>query len=937
MNLSKIRVFTLLIFIFWSFSGFAQSGEPQKEKPKVPETKESVKKETKEESPGDKKTDKEKVSENKEKSGESKEKSGESKKNESQTDEKKTTETKEKKTEDKKETSSKINQSTSTPSKANDDKIETFEITGSYIRRSDIEGPSPIVVFDREQIEKSGYNSIGGFLQEQTTVFPFGTGGLRGLGSSRTLVLVNGQRLPASGNPYASGAASPDSIPLAAVDRVEVLKDGATAIYGSDAIGGVINVITKKNWDGLSVTAKLDVTEFSPGQFFKGGEFLRTSMAYGKTSSRLNFLTSLQYMGVTPLRRSDFKRVAHLTDVRPQFSSNYVTNQGIFPNPKCTRKYNGPLKAWQGACLDYIDSKFVAAPTDGVVASGPPNHVLNWVTDVDYDLSSNINVYSTLYLGYSLGKSTVYESFFNPPIKTQARSEWGLPNAPAGTPVTLFHRISELPDRETHEQGLTGGLILGAKGDLIKSWSWDVTLNNQINKGMRQNYNYAMTAPVKAAIEAGTYNPFGDPAKNSTEGFADSFESSDHYQVNWLEAKANGLLGDFFGFNWASAAGVSIANFEYKNSADARVINREFMGITSSEPTNGGRQLYAGFTEINGLYHNIETQLALRYDHYSDFGSTINPKIALKYQALNWMFLRASFGTGFKAPILQESYGPRLSYFANDAVDYKYCKDKGLEGNQCSSYGFEGVQGGNPDLKEETSRNFNVGFFMEPIRTSSLHKLSFGVDYWNVVVENTIGSDTDGLLRAEVINPNVSEKYNVEIRRDPQKDNQITFLDASLQNLGKEEAHGIDVLANYQVIDPVFKGKIDFGVDFTYMFHRYTSFYEELGKEMVLGRQTTPRWRNIARLGYSLAPFSGMLVATTTPKVEKQNRQGFTPAFTQFNLTTSYKSPWGGSFQLGIINILNQSPEHDLSNRSRVNTALYSPERTWFLAYRRDF
>ena len=207
------------------------------------------------------------------------------------------------------------------------DSVETLEVTGSYIRRSDIEGPSPIIVFNRDQIENSGFDSVGDFLARNSTVIPFGGGGLKGLGSVRTLVLINGQRAPAGGSSYSSGAVSTDIIPLAAVERVEILKDGASATYGSDALGGVINIITRKNWDGMAVVAKLNVADY------KGDDSLRTSMAYGKSSSRGNFLTSFQYVHSTALRRSDLKRIAHYTDIRPQFSSNYITSEGLRPIP----------------------------------------------------------------------------------------------------------------------------------------------------------------------------------------------------------------------------------------------------------------------------------------------------------------------------------------------------------------------------------------------------------------------------------------------------------------------------------------------------------------------------------------------------------------------------------------------------------------------------
>ena len=922
-----LRLFVVtMAFVFLSFTGLAQSSQEGQGK-----TKQEVSKENQAE---DKKADStEKDSEKESGKTESQKKkevpSDSDKPDNSSTEEPKaSTDQKDQKDPSVQKASSDKTMSSSKAKKPRD--VETLEVTGSYIRRSDIEGPSPIIVFNREQIENSGFDSVGSFLARHSTTLPFGGGGLRGLGSVRTLVLINGQRAPASGSSYGSGAVSTDIIPLAAVDRIEILKDGASATYGSDALGGVINVITKKNWDGISTVAKFNVADY------KGGDSLRTSVAYGKSSSRGNFLTSLQYNHSTPLRRSDVERVAYFTDVRPQFSSNYTTPRGIQPNPRCKRKYKkrgagDPLASFDGGCLDYVDSQFVSGPS----------HEINWVTDAEYE-AFDLNFYSTLYLGYGMSKQTTYESFLSPPFSGEALSSWATEHTTrestglkAGQRVTLFHRLTELGDREDLSQGFGAGLILGVKGDLFNDWIWDVTLNNQFNRSMSELRNYALIAPVTEALRNGSYNPFGDPAQNSTEGFTDLLTTQNRYQVNWLEAKANGSFMDLYGINLAGAFGVSTAHFEYRDDRDDRLINREVFGITGSEG-NGQRQLYAAFAELNALYRNIEGQLALRYDHYSDFGSTFNPKLALKYKLFDWMTFRTSFGTGFKAPTLQESYGPRLSYFANDVIDYKYCKDNGVSDKECASYGFEGVTGANPELTEETSQSFNFGMVLEPVRTSTMN-LALTMDYWMVKIDDLIGTDTDGLLQAEAINPGAPAKYDVEVRRDPNDENKITFLDASLQNLGKREAHGIDFQASFEMTDPFFKGKITVTTDFTYMFHFYESFYEELGKFMVLGQQTFPRWRNVSSLGYSWGDFGGVLTSRTTPRVETQNRKGFTPEFTQFDLSLFYKAPWGGGFQLGAINAFNQQPEYDFSNRVRVNTALYTPERMFFLAYRQDF
>ena len=415
--------------------------------------------------------------------------------------------------------------------------------------------------------------------------------------------LVNGQRIPGRADSYSvlgASVVSMDAIPLAAIERVEILKDGASATYGSDALGGVINIITRKNWDGMAVLSKLNITDY------KGGNDLRTSMAYGKSSSRGSFLTSFQYNHGTKFRRSDLERIAYFTDIRPMFSTNYQINgeKKVRPGPGCNRFYNAPQlgEKWRKTCLDYLDSQYVTGPYHG----------LNWVTDAEYEVFNDIKLYSTLYVGYETIERKTYESFLSPPFEGKALPGWKAPGLSPGTELTLFHRLTELPDRTEKESLFAAGLIVGAKGYLFDDWIWDVTVNNQFNRGENPLENVALVAPVTEAL--------------------------------------------------------------------TKMINDEVLGYTGTRG-EGERQLYAVFGEFNGIWHNIEGQLSLRHDTYSDFGSTFNPKIAFKYQPLSWLTLRTSYGTGFKAPTLHESYGAKMGYFSNNNIDYRYCKEKGLEGN----------------------------------------------------------------------------------------------------------------------------------------------------------------------------------------------------------------------------------------------------------------
>ena len=909
MNLSKIRIFTLLlVLIFWSFSGFTQSGEPQ-EKPKAPKAKESVK-EAK--NMQDKKTDK-KVSESKNKS----------KADESQTVDTKNTDTKEtktveNKTDDKKQTPSKTNHSTPSPSdnsassppKSKDNKVETLEVTGSYIRRSDIEGPSPILIFEREEIERSGFDSVGGFLSRHTTVFPFGGGGIRGLGPGYALVLVNGQRLPKSGSSYStSGGTSTSLIPLAAVERIEILKDGASATYGSHALGGVINIITRKDMDGMAVVAKYNMTDY------RGGDSLRTSLAYGDNFSKGNFLTSLQYTHSTKLRSSDIERVKYAGDLYNQSTNYVVPRVGIKPGPDCKR-YDK-----QGRCEDHVTPEIVSLPS----------HSLDWVNEVTYKIFDDMELYSTFYLGYAESSNRSFSPTLGPAgLEFSAREipqAWK--NHPGiNGPTRVWHRITELPGTEQGSQSLLGGLIVGLKGYWGSSdWVWDVTLNNQMNRSIGEYRGRVLEEPIRQALTGGTYNPFGSP--RNTNGFSYDVKGWDGYQVHWLDMKTNGDLGHFFGFDWASAFGFSVAHFGYKDESDDVAAANKVIGLKGAD-SSGQRQLYAAFTEFSGLYDNFEVQLAFRGDFFSDFGSTLNPKLAFRYAPLNWLMLRTSWGTGFKAPSLQQAYGPQLQGFL-PAVDWVRCTNTNKDG--CRYRDYQATQGANPDIGPETFQNFNFGVVLEPLKN-----LNFSVDYWSLTLEDTIGYSVDGLLRVAAIDPTAPDRYNMTITRDPENKNEITHIKALISNIGKKTIQGLDFGGSYKIPEPFFNGTFTLSTDFTYQFHYYSEFYKELGRDQLLGRSGIPRWRNVAGLTYKLGAWRGQLTGRSFAKYEKSARVGFIPSHTQYDLSIMWDSPWG-QFQLGSLNAFDSPPEYDNfeDNRARVDTSIYMGERTFFLGYRQDF
>lgn len=807
---------------------------------------------------------------------------------------------------------------------SSNERVEKLEVTGSHIRRTDIEGPSPVLVIDRDQIEKSGFTSVGNILRN-TTVAPFGGNGssvsLKGIGSGRTLVLINGQRAPASGSSYASGSVSANFVPIAAVERIEVLKDGASATYGSDALGGVVNIITRKDLDGFSFANRYDLTNVN------GGDSNLLSFAYGNSTSDSNLMTSLQFRYVQGARSSDQDVLKELNRSIP-FSTNYQAdppNPNYFPGPNCE-----DLK--DGLCQELISPQQISKPFYG----------LDWVTDYSTKVSEGVTLYSTLIAGYKRDESS-FPNVLNTPGDTlgvlftgaESPAAWNTLTGYNGTDdIRVFHRMDELQNVSV-DNNYYAALILGTKGYWGNSdWEWDVTTNNQVNIAESHEKDLALLSGTKAAIISGQYDPF-DLGTRDTSGMAIDAMNRNRMVVNWVEAKTNGELGQLLGFDWASAFGVSGAHFEYADHRAAAILAGDVM-MQSGTAGKGARELYSLFSEFSGMIGNsFELQFSLRGDFYSDFGETINPKVALRYQPKKWLTFRSSMGTGFQAPTLQNMNARIEGY--DFLVDQVRCKDPSIGNSNpnhstCRTQTVSINQDVNSNLKEETSLSYNVGAVVQPTKNFSM-----SVDWWYVKVEDTIGTDLNDILFLENLNASLPAKYGVTVNRDGgSATGQINRITYQLQNVGTEEVNGVDLELNYNM--PTTIGKFKFNNTTTYLGHYYSSFYEELGKEQVVGQFQKPRWRNVATVEYGVDNFSVRAVGRSFARTEKRVRGlGSIESVTQYDLIFSYDPSWAGRFQLGAINLFNIRPQFDDTYSRKINEQAFRRFETYYLTYRQDF
>ena len=788
---------------------------------------------------------------------------------------------------------------------------EKITVTGSLIQRINLEGPSPLVIIDREEIEKSGFNEIGTLLRK-STVSPLGgsssNANLKGLGPSRTLVLINGQRVSAVGDSYSSST-NINLVPLAAVERIEVLKAGASAIYGSDALAGVINIITRKNIADRYLNVKLS----TPSQ--PGGSTLKASMAMGFETSRSSLTTSFQYGTSTQVNASDRN---YLKDINKDFyfSNNYTNSNGqLKASPKCT-----PVNS-NGRCEQALAHKSVSLP----------QHDFSGFVDYHYEIDSEMEMFSTLILRYTKDERRSFAAATSSGLKFkagEAPSEWGaLDDYDAGDPITIYQRLDEMGDRRYETDELSWGLTFGAKGYFGSDWTWMASNNTHQYLTDEMNYNFALKKEVKDAMEEGRYNPF-DETKRDVTGFAHNPYSKSSYTINSSQFTSTGEIGRWLGADWSAAGGAFFQHSKYTDKRDQETLDSKVLGIEGATGS-GERSVVAAFSEFQVLFGpSLEVQMALRHDQYSDFGGTTNPKLAARWQVSDSWMLRGTGGTGFQAPTLQDTYGPKLKGFVF-LLDKKGCKANPNDAEICKSKGYPAQQGANPNLTEETSQSYSLGTVYQASKN-----LSFSLDYWKTKINDVVSSDIHGLLEIDALGVDVT-KYGARIDRT--SDGRIKFISAPLRNFANEDVDGFDLSTDYRF--KAWAGNVSLRMDHVLMLHYLRSSYSELGAKEQLGTAGTPRWRNVLTLGYDRAngKWGASLIARTTDSLEKRNPDASKiPVYTEADLQTYYHSSMG-KLRLGFNNVLNTQPTFDEGLSSKINSTLYDRLRTVYVTYETKF
>ena len=865
--------------------------------------------------------------------------------------------------------------------------LQRVEVTGSSIKRIDAESALPVQVITREQIQKTGAANVEQLLQTISSISSSGgitaasasgatTGGIssvsiHGLTSTRTLVLLNGRRVSPYGLGFANDSVSVDvnSIPLAAIERVEVLKDGASAVYGSDAIAGVVNFILRKDFKGVEVTGEYgDTTQ-------GGGSILRGSATVGfgdleKDRYNIMLVASLQREKVLFGGQRGFSKSAidvdHLNDTTSgnTFPANIAAADGSFGtrNPSrptgCLAPYStvDPLLSPNGCRFDPAPLVTLIPRSDRVSLFGAGRLMINNNLELFAEASYNQNKIRTVIQPVPLSDQFALPD--NNPLFNVAPYN-GLatillqPTSPfyptayvtgitgGATPDLLVrYRAATAGNRDITDISTAPRLVLGARGSVL---GWDLEaagLHTSSEVRERVNGGYPIYSQFLPILNSGTVNLFGPNSAAIESQLQAATFKGDAFKVkssiDSLSVKGSRDLVQLPAGALAVAAGGEYRREKYDFGASTELQQGDVSGYGGNFlPVNRERKVAAAFGEVNvPIVKGLEADFAVRWDKYQGVGNSTTPKLTLRWQPNSVILVRGSIGEGFRAPSLADLYAANtqsvtptglsdpLRCFTNPAFvndDVKDCQTQ-----------FSTTFGGNTQLKPEKSKSATLGIVLQPT-----NDISVGLDYFKVRLKDTIvnGVDADTILSDPV-------KYGALIQRgapdgkiNPDTGQplpgSITGLLQTNLNLGGTKLSGLELDFKW-AIPAGDLGKFSVGLNGTYFLQYDTQNLDGTysgGVDLVNGSTggVIPRWKHYLSIDWTRGPWSATFAQSFQKSYHETGGNLADPdvdpeafhdarAYVTYDAQVSYSGIKNWKLTLGARNLFDHDPPYVNTN-----------------------
>ncbi|WP_179959221.1 TonB-dependent receptor plug domain-containing protein [Pseudoalteromonas rhizosphaerae] len=745
------------------------------------------------------------------------------------------------------------------------EKVERIEVTGSRIKRTDMETSQPILTITSADIDRSGLSGLNDVLKEISTngaslglqtnngnTSGTSTVNLRNCGSSRTLVLVNGRRWVSE----LGGGVDVSTIPLAAVKTIDILKDGASSVYGTDAICGVVNVITRNDYDGAEVKAYIGETSEGDGRRES------YSATFGSTTNKGSALLNVSYTKQEAIMGGDreissvpiYGLPANISGSGGRASpttpfggfpvdldgdgvaERYTLNkdaQGCAPNKTCTgqladfKLYDRNTDGYNFAPVNYIQQPQETISLYGQASYEVLDDVL-WTLSAMYnERSSTAQLAAQPLGGMSVSKDSVYNPFGQDI------------NGAAFRPIVSPRSYSTTATTWRFNTALQGEFSA-----LDRFFTWDASATYADNNVIQLKNGFFHSGRVDESLGKSFINSDGEARCGTADNIITGcvpfniFGGPDGVTPEMLDYLTVSPRDITYTKMWDYTANIGTELFELPAGPVGFVVGTEIrresgydspepltvlgqvLGDNAATPTKGGFNLKEYYSEVNipiladmPFVESLELGLATRYSDYSTFGSTTNSSAKLTYRPTSELLIRSSVSEGFRAPSLSDLYQgqsdsrpPGTDPCSTDSNEYKTiasvrerCAAEGVSPTFIQAAPqFEAVVGGNPDVEPETSKSYTLGFVYSP---EFIDGLGVSVDWYRIEIENFIGSRSAGSIASrcyeqgldcELITRDFTGTLNGNI-------GEISRLVSTTMNfLGGNEREGLDFNIDYR-------------------------------------------------------------------------------------------------------------------------------------------
>jgi outer membrane receptor protein involved in Fe transport len=834
---------------------------------------------------------------------------------------------------------------------------ERIEITGSRIKQVDLESASPVTVIDATQIAFSGISSVEELLQEMTAAAgPAGNAtnaywtsngyataqiNLRGLGIKRTLVLLNGRRIVAGGT-GANDSPDLNMIPVNLIKRIEVLKDGASAIYGADAIAGVVNIITKDDFSGAQLTMKAGASD-------KGdAENQEINLTLGSDFERGNMVVNINYVNTGNALQSE-RNPCPLTEV----------------DGKLECFYSGSTVGGRATLADGSEVQFNQNPTgDGNSYSTYSNseHGYNWfeslnsyspmqrfniATLVNYDVNDDVQLSTELIYANRRSSQIVTPRGF---AKVNVASDFVY--NPTGQDLVLKNRRNvEVDNPEFFQETNTLQTSFMLNGELANDWQWQLSYSygrNTGTDGWSYDFNDARVAQTLdssvcstepgAAIPCGDYFGVGELSQEVIDYVTYQREGTGG---NELRAWAGQLTGDLIELDAGTLA--FAAGIEQRDEKGWRKPDTVAQQNGDEDAISGAYQVKEAYIEFavplarnTAWAENLAADVALRYSDYSTFDSDTTYKLGLTWRINDDFMLRGVRSSAFRTPTITELFGGTNT---ENLITVDPCAGAtGTIKENCLAAGVpvDFVQdgstvktsvGGNPDVAPERANTLTLGAVWQ---SPYADDLAVTLDYFDIEIDNAINSVAgSNMLRLCYSDPVAYAAYCDNIVRD-ENTHQVIEIEKRPMNAANEKVAGIDVNVKYKT---EYNGyQLSLNWDVTRLLTHENTAFDGAETEVLLGKITADRgsyakWKSNIQTSVATQDWKFNYSIRYIGKADDENGGGpigsSVPSIFYHDIQASYAMSDDLVFSAGIDNIFDKQPPF-LTSTNDANTDVFT-------------